>query len=116
MMNLYYVLFVASAGFVLQMYLPWYAALIPPLIAGLAFQLPAARQLLLGFLTTAMVWALYATVKNQLNQGILASKITGLMPFEQPFLLIGIAALIAGISGLLGAWSGIRLKTVLQSK
>ena len=95
-------------GGLVQLFLPWWSFLIVTLSVAFLFKLTGWQGFLCGFLGIFLLWGTYAFYLNQVNEGILASRMSGL--FSMPGASIGlllfsalIGALIGGLAGATGA-------------
>jgi hypothetical protein len=95
----FFLLTMAGAGWLAQLFLPWPAIALVGLLIGAWTGLSVGRNFALGFLAGFLVWGLQAFLLNEANDGLLAGRIGEL------FMGIGTSGiwiLTACVGGLLG--------------
>ena len=108
MMLLFALSFAATllGGFVL----PWWWPAIVGVVLG--FWKPDARfkAFRATFLGTALAWGVTASFFQIGNHGLLAGKVAGIFGLPNGWFLVGITALIGGLTAGFGAWLGRYLR------
>jgi len=104
-------------GGIVQMFLPWWSLVVVAFLVAFAFRLNAWQGFFAGFLGIFLLWAGYAFLLNQANEGILASRMSDLFSLSggATSILI-ISALIGGLVGGLGAATGGLGRQLIKSK
>jgi hypothetical protein len=105
------VLLIASLGFIVGLYLPWWSITI--IAFGIALLIPQRlwAGFLSGFLGIFLLWALVAVWIDTKNESILSKKIAQLLPLGgSAFLLILVTAFIGGLVGGFAAMAGSSLR------
>ena len=107
------VLLMTLVGFAMGLYLPWWSvALACFVISFFLYQQPLVA-LLTGFLSIFLLWGVLTIVRSQVNEHILAHRVSiFILQKDSPNLLILFTALIGGITGGMGALCGSLLRRV----
>ncbi|PTM18602.1 MAG: hypothetical protein DA446_09035 [Bacteroidetes bacterium] len=101
-------------GWLLNLFLPWWAVLIPALAFSIWFIESARTALLTGFLGGAIAWFAQALFTHFLNDGILTTRIAELFGLGNPWLLLFLFFVMGGLIGLAGSITGYQLKRSLK--
>ena len=90
-----------------QLFLPWWSLVVVALVVAYLFKLTGWQGFVCGFLGIFLLWSGYAFYLNQINDSVLASRMSGLfsMPGGSLSILI-FSALIGGLAGGLGGATG----------
>ncbi len=99
-------IFTIIAGFIAQLFLPWWMIAVIAGLLSFIFDLRVGASFWAGFVAAALLWGGYAGYLNALNDGILADRIGKLLGGLNGFLLVLVTAIIGGIFGGLGALTG----------
>ncbi len=107
------VLLMALVGFALGLYLPWWSVALTGFgISFFLYQKPMVA-LMTGFLSIFLLWGILTIVRSQVNDHILAHRVSILiLQKDSPNLLILVTALIGGITGGMGALCGSLLRRI----
>lgn len=105
---------IAIAGFVVQLFLPWWSLAIVAFLIGLSTDLPKFKIFLSGLVGSALVWGLYALYIHTGNQALLSNKMAAIFGLNQAWLLVLISALVAGAVGGMSALSGKTLIVLIK--
>lgn len=103
---LYGLLVFLVLGYLMQFFLPWYSLAFAGIAAGYMSKGKPAQSLALFFLAGAIFWGLAAFLKDSASSSILSARIGILFGNQSPGALLGLTALIGGITGGLGGWCG----------
>lgn len=100
-----------------QYFLPWWH-IVPAAFLGALIIFPnhAVKSFVSGFVAIALFWGVYAGMLNSGNEGILASKIAGLLKANGPVNLILGTAVLGGLLGGFGAMSGDLGRQLITNK
>jgi hypothetical protein len=101
-----FTIFMIVAGFIAQLFLPWWSIAVVAAILSFIFDLKIGLSFWAGFLGAALLWGGFAGYLDALNEGILSARIGRLFGNVPGLVLIFITALIGGIFGGLGALTG----------
>jgi hypothetical protein len=112
---LFQLLVVILICMVLQYFLPWWSAAVAGFASAFLFKKKAFYSFVLGFAGVSMVWAGYAFWLDIQNASILSTKIAVLFRVQQPMILLLVTAIIGGITGGLGAWTGSELRCKINN-
>lgn len=101
------VLLTGLLAFALGLYLPWWGVAVASFLVGLVLGLRPGASFLAGFLAVFLLWGGLAWVRSHLNEHILAKRFSPMvLGVEDPYLLIGLTALIGGLVAGMGALTG----------
>lgn len=98
-------LIIILAG-IAQMFLPWWSLVVVAFAVAFAFGLNVWQGFVAGFLGVFLLWAGYAFILNQGNDGILASRMADLFSLPGSFSILMVSALVGGLVGGMGAATG----------
>lgn len=99
---------------VLQLFLPWWSALLGPFIVCLWMGQSGKQAFTLSFLANLAIW-LGASLFMHLNtEGVLTARVAGLFQLPAAFWLIVITVLIGALVSGLGGWAGYAFKKILN--
>ncbi|MBS1586233.1 MAG: hypothetical protein JSS82_11885 [Bacteroidetes bacterium] len=106
------ILITATIAFLLTMSLPWWMVAVAAFIVALLLPQRLGRSFLSGFLGIFLFWLVYALLRDVANDHILSTRMAKLF-FHVPgsFLFLCVAALVGGLVGGLGAWTGAALRS-----
>lgn len=94
-------------AFALSLYLPWWSIAVAALVVSLVLGLRPGASFLSGFLSIFLLWGGMALLRSHLNEHILARRFSPMvLGVEDPYLLIGLTALIGGLVAGMGALTG----------
>lgn len=94
-------------SYLLQLFLPWYSLAFAGIAAGYFSGGKPTQGLVLYFLAGALLWGLVAFIKDSSSSSMLSARIGILFGNQSPGALLGLTALIGGITGGLGGWCGV---------
>ena len=114
MLHLRALLGITASGWLLNLFLPWWAVLIPSLVFAVWLIESTGSAVLTGFLGGAFAWFLQASTTHFLNDGILTGRMAELFGLGSPWLLLFIFFLLGGLMGLAGSLTGYQLKQYLK--
>jgi uncharacterized membrane protein len=98
-------------GWLLAQFLPWWSVAIAGGIAGFAISKKVGRAFLGGFLGIFILWAVVALLQTTGTGSDLHEKFAQLLPLPLNGTgLIFFSALIGGLAGGLGGWTGTLLR------
>ena len=107
-------LLIAILSLPVQMFLPWWWLLaVVAFVIGYLINLAGYKAFIAGFVGNAAVWWGYAGYTRIRTHGILSNKIAVLFHLPNPWLLVLIAGIIAGLVGGMAAVSGRELKRLV---
>lgn len=93
-----------------SLFMPWWAIALAAFIAAFMVPLSKGKAWFSGFLAIFCFWGVSALIINMNNEGILASRIAGILPLNGSIaILILLTAFIGGLVGGMGALSGAML-------
>lgn len=98
----------------LNLFLPWWSALIPALFFGAWLIHSSLRGFVIGFTAGGAAWFLHAFYIHFANEGILSTRIAELLSVGSPVLVLCITFIIGGLIAGLGTLLGVQLKSVLH--
>ena len=104
MKYLFPIITIIILGGLAQLFLPWWSLVVVALVVAYLFKLTGWQGFVCGFFGIFLLWGGYALYLNQINEGILASRMSGL--FSMPGGSIGLLIFSALIGGLLGGLAG----------
>lgn len=114
-MRIVYVMAITiSLGLVAQSFV-WWSIVPAGFLAGLLIHNKVWHCWWGGFLGAGLLWGIYAAYLNHLNQGILATKMGQLFGNLPPVALILVTALVGGIYGGMGAFTGGSLRKLFDT-
>lgn len=100
-----------------SIFLPWWSVMIAAFIAVLLFTPKGFSIFLMPFLAIFIFWTLYAFMLSSANNFILTNKIAILLPLGgNPYILIGVTALIGGIAGGVSGLFGKETKELIKNR
>ncbi len=112
------VILIALLSFAACTVFPWWSVAIVSFIVSIVIPQKGAMAFLAGFFALVIMWGGYSWYISNLNEHILAHKISILiLKMDQPYLLIFITGIIGGIVAGLAALAGslIRKPTSLHN-
>ncbi len=109
-----FILFTIIAGFIAQLFMPWWSIVIIAGILSFIFDIKVGASFWAGFVASALLWGGYACWLNSGNEGILAARIGALIGDIGSTGLLVATAIIGGFFGALGALIGILGRVLLQ--
>ena len=104
---------IAIAGFVVQLFLPWWSLAIVAFLIGISTDLNKFKIFLSGLVGSALVWGLYAFYIHTSSEALLSNKMAAIFGLSQAWALVLISATVAGIVGGMAALSGKSLKALI---
>lgn len=93
----------------------WWPALIGYIVGFLLLKGPG-RAFMAGFIGTALSWAALATYTDWQNHHLLATRIASIFHLPGFLAAIVLTAVLGGLIGGLGAWSGFAMGAYLRPK
>jgi hypothetical protein len=110
------VLLTALLAFALGLYLPWWSIAVAAFAVGAFLGQRPLGSFLSGFLGGFLLWGGMAMLRSQMNDHILARRFAPMvLGVEEPFLLVGLAALLAGIVAGMGALTGCLFRALFST-
>lgn len=94
--------------------LPWWGIGVVCFLVALNFKLSSGKAFLAGFVAIFFLWMGIALVTDYFNQHILSTRMAALFTLNNPYLFMGVAALIGGLVGGMSAWSAALLRVAFQ--
>ncbi len=94
--------------------LPWWGIGVVCFVVALNFKLSSGKAFLAGFVAIFFLWMGIALVTDYFNQHILSTRMASLFTLNNPYLFMGVAALIGGLVGGMSAWSAALLRVAFQ--
>ena len=109
-----------AGSYLAGLFFPWWSLAPVCFLAALLLGLRGGAGFLAGFLAAGLLWFVLAWLRNQANDSILANRISNLFfGRSDPYLLMGMGALVAawvgGLSSLAGSLLRLRRKPKMQS-
>lgn len=105
---------IAIAGFVLQLFLPWWSLAVVAFLVGVSTDLNKFKIFLSALVGSALVWGGYALYIYTTTGAILTPKMAGVFGLSQAWLLVLVSALVAGIIGGMAGLTGKTLRALIQ--
>lgn len=105
---------ITLVGWLLNLFLPWWAVILPALAFSIWLIESARTALFTGFLGGALAWFFQALFTHSLNNGILTTRIAELFGLGNPWILLFLFFLMGGLIGLAGSITGYQLKRSLK--
>ena len=99
------ILFILT-GYIIQPLTPWWSLAPIALVVVLIFQLSPTKSTIVGFLGGFILWGIVAFLQDNANQGILSSRIGGMLGGLPGLAVPLFTAIIGGITASLGALVG----------
>jgi hypothetical protein len=96
------------AGFILELFLPWWSIAIAAFLGGVA--LKSKANFLAGFLGIALLWFIKALIIDLNNTSALAEKVANIFPLHSKPLLFLVMVILGGLVGGFAAMTGAFLK------
>lgn len=107
----------ALFAFALGLYFDWWSVALAAFVVALCIPQKPALSFLSGFTGLLLLWGGYSIFLNQRNEGILATRIASVLPFQgNVVLLIFITALVGALVGGFAALSAGYLRQRPMSK
>ena len=105
------ILFTALLGYILGLFLPWWAIAIAAFIVALIWQQRPGKAFISGFLAIFLLWGILAWVADIRNDQILSNRMSELIAGSRmPWVLILASSLIGGLVAGMGALSASVLR------
>jgi hypothetical protein len=102
-------------AFALGLYLPWWSIAVASFAVGAVLGQRSGTAFLSGFLGGLLLWGAMAMVRSHLNDHILAKRFAPMvLGVEDPFLLIGLTALLAGVVAGMSALTGCLFRKMVS--
>lgn len=98
----------------LNLFLPWWSALIPALLLGAWLFNKSLRGFIVGFTAAGMAWFLQALYIHIANNGIITGRIAETLGIGSSFFVLLITFFIGGLIGGLGVLLGVQIKLALS--
>lgn len=110
MNQVYQIMTITLLSIALQSFLPWWSAAVAAALPSFVFHERSLRSFVFGFIGVGIVWLVYALWLDIGNNSLLSNKISKLLGLKHPAYLLLLTALLGGITGGLGAWTGSELR------
>lgn len=107
---------IALITYLLMQVFPWWTIVIVPFLVSLAANEKGGRSFLAGFTGIFLLWFVHTWVISMQSGSLMTQKIAALFGLPNTFLLMIITALIGGLCGGLGAWSGFHARALFAGK
>ncbi|MGE7775759.1 hypothetical protein ACQKLP_13605 [Chitinophaga sp. NPDC101104] len=105
------ILLTALLGYILGLFLPWWAIAVAAFIVALVWQQRPGKAFLSGFLAIFLLWGALALVADIRNDHILGNRMSELIAgSKMPTVLVAASALIGGLVAGMGALSASVLR------
>ena len=101
-------------GYAAHIFMPWWAIYGVALLLSAVAGLWPGRSCVIGFLAAFALWAGTAYWRHQSGEGILTEKIGEMLGGLSVPAVVSITALLGGLLGGLGAWSGSSGRRLLR--
>lgn len=98
----------------LNLFLPWWSALLPAIAVGIWLLDGAAKAFFTGFAAGGAAWLIHALYVHIANDGILTGRIAEVMQVGSPLLVLLFTFIIGGLLGGTGALAGYHVRSVLR--
>lgn len=95
---------------ILNLFLGWWAILLPTILFGAWFMEKGSTAFLIGSTAGGLAWFIQALHIHIANEGILSSRIAEMLQVGSPWIILLITFLIGGILGGFGSLFGYQLK------
>lgn len=105
---------IAIAGFVVQLFLPWWSLAVVAFLIGIASDLGRFKIFLSALVGSALVWGGYALYIHTSTEAILTNKMAGIFGLQQAWLLVLISALVAGLAGGFAGLTGKNIRSLIN--
>lgn len=106
------VIFILS--FIAELLLPWWSIAIVALAVGFWKMSTGWKAFRAGFLGVGILWFVSSGFIHFRTEGILTSRIGGMLSLPLPILVVLITGLVGGLVGGLAATSGYHFKAVIK--
>jgi hypothetical protein len=99
-----------------QLFLPWWTAAVVPFAVAFWLAQSPAEAFGKGTLAVSLLWLFASWYSHFSSAGILTTQVANVLPLKgNSGLLIALTAVLGGLVGGLGAWSGACCKSALRS-
>lgn len=98
----------------LNLFLPWWSALLPAIVIGMWLLDGAAKAFFTGLAAGGAAWLIQALYIHILNDGILTGRIAEVMQVGSPLLVLLFTFVIGGLIGGTGALAGYQIRSALR--
>jgi hypothetical protein len=98
-----------------NLFLPWWAALVPAVVFGAWLAESIRNALVTGFVAGGLAWFVQALYIHIANQGILSARIAEMLQVGNSWVLLFIMFVIGGLLIGSGTLFGHNLKVILRS-
>ncbi len=107
-------LFIFLLAWLFNLFLPWWAALLPAAAIGAWLIQGAQQAFFTGFLAGGLAWFIQPLYIHIANKGVLSGRIADMLQIGSPWLLLAIMFLMGGLLIGSGTLFGFQLKKVLS--
>jgi len=99
----------------LNLFMPWWSALIPAMVFGAWFIENSLSAFLIGFTAGGFAWFVQALYIHIANDAILSTRVAEMLQLGSPWFVLLLTFLIGGILAGIGTLFGYQLKVVLTN-
>jgi hypothetical protein len=103
------IIVIAVVAGVLQLFLPWWSALLAAGVLGGWMASWRGEALRNGALGVGLLWLGYAGYLNWMNDGILSERIANMIGLPGGIWMVLLTLVLGLITGLIGSWVGYEL-------
>ena len=116
MKNIIHLILTIVLAWGITLFSPWWGVMAAALLVSFLFPLKGFNSFFIPFLAVFLLWGIQAFLAGSSNDFILSKKIADLFSLNgNPYLLIGITALIGGLAAAFAGLLGKQLKSVVTS-
>lgn len=116
MIFLFRLILIAGLTYVTGLFAPWWSAIICAALMAFILSGNNINAFLSGFMGVGLVWMVLAWKVDIETGSIMSQKMVQLFPVDDTNMLIIISALVGGISGALGAFTGNSFRQLFVKK
>lgn len=107
-------LFIFLFTWFFNLFLPWWAALLPAIAIGAWLMQRTLQAFTTGLLAGGLAWFIQSLYIHIANQGVLSGRIADMLQLGSPWLLLVVMFLIGGVLIGTGTLFGFQLKKLLS--
>lgn len=110
------ILAIMTLTFLGGLWLPWWVLALVAGLLGFLLNPGALAGSLFGFAGGFLLWGGLAWYRDTANDHILSLQIGQLFQGLTPVAVVLVSALIGGLTGALGGWTGVRCRQLFQTR